>query len=44
MKNIFEELPIAEDSWHSEHFGEVDSNPVFVRVMNRFEAPFHNHQ
>jgi mannose-6-phosphate isomerase-like protein (cupin superfamily) len=43
MKNLFEELSGASGKWHSEMIGEVDSNPVFVRVMQGCEAPFHVH-
>lgn len=44
MKNIFEEISKAEGAWHSEQIGEINKNPVFVRVMQAFEAPFHIHK
>lgn len=44
MKNIFEEISKANNKWHSEKIGEVDSNPVFVRVMQHCEAPFQVHE
>lgn len=44
MKNIFEEISKAEGAWNSEQIGEINKNPVFVRVMHGIEAPFHIHK
>ncbi|WP_455207888.1 cupin domain-containing protein [Kaarinaea lacus] len=44
MKNIFKEISKVEGAWHSEQIGEINTNPVFVRVMQGIEAPFHIHK
>lgn len=44
MKNIFEEFTKVESAWHSEQIGQINKNPVFVRVMQGIEAAFHIHK
>ncbi|MDH5180579.1 MAG: cupin domain-containing protein [Gammaproteobacteria bacterium] len=44
MKNIFEEISNVSGPWYSALIGEINTNPVFVRVMQAVEAPFHVHK
>ena len=44
MKNIFDINSQENERWLSESLGDINSNPVFVRIMREVGAPFHTHE
>ena len=44
MNSIFKILANKEDTWFTKNIGEPNGNPVNIRVMNNYIAPFHTHE
>ena len=43
MKNVLKQINTVNDGLCSVPLGDVNGNTVFLRVMNNYKVPFHQH-